>query len=78
MEDHCSIKPRNLREFIKSSWFKKPLLVFAIGSILGLLLYGLLGGSPYANNIYADMLAGMVIGLFFINIPCLSCNFSRE
>jgi hypothetical protein len=78
MEDQCSTKPGNLKEFVKSSWFQKPLLVFVIGSILGILLYGFLGSSPYAENIYADMLAGIVIGLFFINIPCLSCNFSRE
>lgn len=78
MEDNCSIKPRNFKEFIKSSWFKKPILAVAIGSILGLLLFSLSDNSPYTNNIYGDMLAGIVIGLFFTNIPCLTCNSGKE
>jgi hypothetical protein len=78
MEDNCSIKPGNFKEFIKSSWFIKPLQGIAIGSILGLLLYFLLGNGNSTNNIYGDILAGIVIGFFFINIPCLACNSGKE
>jgi hypothetical protein len=78
MEDKCSSKPSNLKDLIKSQWFKKPLLVLSVGSLLGLIIYGLFRSNPYANNIFGDMLAGVIIGLFFIKIPCLTCNYDKE
>ncbi len=78
MEDNCSIKPRNCKEFIKSPWFLKPLKGAVIGSILGLILFSVSGNNPYANNIYGDLMAGIVIGLFFVNIPCLTCDSRNE
>jgi len=77
MEDNCSIKPKNFKEFIKSSWFLKPLKGIVIGSILGLIFFSVSTGNSY-NTIYGDMLAGSVIGLFFINIPCLACNLENK
>ena len=78
MEDNCSVKPKNFKEFIKSSWFLKPLLTVVIGSILGTILFSIPINSPHTNNIYGDILAGIVIGLFFIGIPCLTCNSEQE
>jgi hypothetical protein len=78
MEDNCSIKPRNLREFMKSSWFLKPLQGIVIGTILGLILFSVAGSNPYTSNIYGDILAGNVMGLFFINIPCLTCSSEKN
>ena len=78
MEDNCSIKPRNFKEFIKSSWFLKPMQGIVIGILLGLLLYSFSGNSPYTNNIYGDIMAGVVVGLFFVNIPCLTCESRKE
>ena len=77
MEDNCSVKPRNLKEFIKSSWFQKPMLGIVIGTILGLVLFSISGNNQY-HNIYGDILAGNVVGLFFVNISCLKCNSDRE
>ena len=78
MEDNCSIKPRNFREFIKSSWFLKPMQGIVIGIALGLILYGFFGKNLYTSNIYGDIMAGIVVGLFFINIPCLTCDSLKE
>ena len=77
MEDNCSIKPKNFKEFINSKWFLKPLKGIVIGSIIGLIFYSISSNNPY-NTIYADMLGGSVLGLFFINIPCLACNSENK
>lgn len=78
MEDNCSIKPKNFKEFIRSSWFIKPLRNIAVGAIAGLLFYYFFGNSPFTDNVYGDMLSGIVIGLFFLNIPCLNCISCHE
>jgi len=78
MKENCPVRPKNIREFIKSSWFLKPLQSVVVGSILGIILYSISGNSPYTNNIYGDIMAGIVIGLFFISIPCLTCNSEQE
>ncbi len=74
MEDNCSINPRNFKEFVQSSWFRKPLIAVVVGSVLGFVLYGLLSNTSTMHNVYGDILTGIVIGLFFTNIPCLNCN----
>jgi hypothetical protein len=78
MEDNCSVKPKNFKEFIKSSWFLKPLLSVLIGLILGVILFSISGNNPHTSNIYGDIMAGIVIGLFFTGIPCLTCNSEQE
>jgi hypothetical protein len=78
MENNCSKRPTNFKEFIRSSWFKKPLQIIALGATLGLLLYFFWGDSPYTNNIYGDMLGGIFIGLFLIEIPCMTCNSRKN
>ena len=78
MADNCSIKPRNFKEFIKSSWFLKPMQGIIIGIALGLLLYSFSGKNLYTRNVYGDIMAGIVVGLFFINIPCLTCDSRKE
>jgi hypothetical protein len=78
MDENCSIKPRNLREFLKSTWFKKPFLVLTIGSIIGMILYNFLDNSRFTNNIYGDLLSGMIIVLFFTGVPCIKCRINKE
>ena len=78
MDDNCAVKPRSLKEFIKSSWFLKPLKGVAIGIILGLILYVIPKNNIYLENIYSDLMSGIVIGLFFINIPCLTCDSRKN
>jgi len=77
MEDNCSTKPRNFKEFIKSSWFVKPLIGILVGTILGLIFFSVSSNNPF-HTIYGDILAGSIVGLFFINIPCMTCNSEKK
>jgi hypothetical protein len=77
MENNCPVKPRNFKEFIRSSWFLQPIKAIGIGLILGIAFYSIVGETPY-NNIFGDIIAGIVIGFFFTSLPCLTCHTESE
>ncbi len=79
MENSCNtnVKPRNLKEFLKSRSLWKPLLSISIGAGVGFLYYFSVGcssgscaitGSPYGSMIF-----GGFMGFFITNSPCRSC-----
>jgi hypothetical protein len=70
MENKCDTKPRNYREFIKSSWFLRPFLGVVIGGISGFLYYHFVGCSsgscPIASNPYMSIALGGIVGLLIV------------
>lgn len=70
-------KPNSFKEFIKSSYFLKPLLGVIIGGIAGFLYYHFVGcasGScAIASNPYMSTIGGSFLGFFLINSPRSKC-----
>lgn len=79
MDKTCEAKskPKTFKEFVKSSFFWKPLLGIIIGGIAGFLYYYFIGcasGScAITGNPYMSTLAGSFLGFFIVNRPCGKC-----
>lgn len=79
MEKSCEVKPKpkNFKEFLVSSNFRKPALGIIIGGILGFVYYSFIGCSSgscaITSNPYTSILFGSMLGLFFVKRPCSSC-----
>ena len=79
MEKSCEVKtkPKNFKEFLVSSSFRKPALGIIIGGILGFVYYSFVGcesGScGITSNPYTSILFGSMLGLFFVKRPCSTC-----
>jgi hypothetical protein len=70
-------KPASFKEFIKSSYFLKPLLGVLIGGTAGFLYYQFIGcvsGScAITSNPYMSTIGGGFLGFFIVNSPCSRC-----
>jgi hypothetical protein len=79
MENSCKTdkKPKNLKEFIKSKNFLRPLVGILVGGIAGFMYYYLVGCSSGTCSItsspYASIGWGSMLGLFITNSPCRNC-----
>jgi hypothetical protein len=79
MKESCetSNKPKTFKEFIRSSYFWKPVSGIIIGGLLGYLYYFFEGCSSGSCGITANpissILFGSAIGYFFVNRPCKTC-----
>jgi hypothetical protein len=79
MDQSCEAKkkPKTFKEFIKSSWFLKPLLATVIGGAAGYLYYHFVGCSSgscgITSNPYLSTIAGGVMGFFVVSSPCSKC-----
>ncbi len=79
MDNSCksTTKPRNMKEFFRSSYFWKPFAGITIGAVAGFLYYLLVGCSsgscPITSSPYVSMIWGGAMGLFISNSPCKKC-----
>jgi hypothetical protein len=79
MEKSCETKPepKNFKEFLASSNFRKPALGIVIGGIIGLAYYSFIGCTSGAcaitSNPYSSVLFGSMLGLFVVKRPCSTC-----
>jgi len=79
MNESCESgkKPKTFREFIRSSYFLRPLLGILIGGAGGYLYYHFAGCSSgscaITGNPYMSTLAGAFLGFFALNSPCSKC-----
>jgi len=79
MEETCKaeIKPKTVKEFLKSSNFLKPALGVVIGGILGFLYYSFVGCSSgscaITSNPYLSIMFGGFFGFSFVKRPCKNC-----
>jgi hypothetical protein len=69
------VRPKTLREFIRSSYFWRPFVGLVIGGMAGFLNYYFNGyGSDFstiAGNPYLSVMIGGFLGYFVLNNPCL-------
>ena len=76
MENSCEakVKPKTVKEFLRSWYFWKQIVTFVVGGIIGFLYYRFVGcasGScPITSSPYTSTLMGGVMGLFLLNSPC--------
>jgi hypothetical protein len=79
MDQSCEVKkkPKTFKEFIKSSFFRKPFIGIVIGGIAGYLYYHFVGcasGScAITSNPYLSIIGGGFLGYFIVNSPCRKC-----
>jgi hypothetical protein len=70
-------KPTSFKEFIKSSYFLKPLLAVLLGGIGGFLYYHFVGCASgtcaITSNPYLSTIGGGFLGFFLVNSPCSRC-----
>jgi len=80
MDQSCEVKnkPKTCKEFIKSSFFRKPFLGIVIGGIAGFLYYhfaGCASGScAITGNPYLSILFGSLMGFLVLTSPCSRCK----
>ena len=79
MVQSCEVKkrPKTFKEFVKSSFFWKPLSGIVIGGIAGYLYYYFIGcasGScAITSNPYLSTIGGSFLGFLILNRPCSKC-----
>jgi hypothetical protein len=79
MEKSCEVKtkPKNFKEFLESSNFRKTALGIIIGGLLGFGYYSFIGCTSavcgITSNPYTSILFGSMLGLFFVKRPCSTC-----
>lgn len=79
MADNCNnkVKPRTIKEFVKSSYFWKPFIAVVVGSVGGFLYYYFIGCASgscgITSNPYMSTLMGGFLGFFLVNSPCSRC-----
>ncbi|MGE5425096.1 MAG: DUF6132 family protein [Syntrophothermus sp.] len=70
-------RPRNLKDFLRSSYFLKPFAVILTGAVAGFLYYYFIGCSSgscaITSSPYMSTLAGGFLGFFAMNSPCSKC-----
>ena len=70
-------KPKTFKEFIKSSFFRKPFSGIVIGGIAGYLYYHFvgcaLGSCSITDNPYLSTIGGGLLGFFILNSTCIRC-----
>ena len=80
MEKTCEVieKPKNVKEFFRSSYFWKPALGVILGGVGGFLYYHFVGctsgNCDITSNIYSSIIFGAAMGLFITKSPCVSCR----
>ena len=76
MEDTCKAtsKPKNIKEFLRSWNFWRPLLGMLTGGIAGFLYYHFIGCTSgtcaITGNPYSSILFGSFFGFFLTSSPC--------
>ena len=74
MESNTEVKPKSLKEFVKTSKIWKPLLGIVIGGIAGYLYYHFIGCTSgtcaITSNPYKSTMMGSLLGLFISTSPC--------
>ena len=79
MEKACetSERPKNAREFFKSSIFWKPAIGVIIGGIAGFAYYYFVGCASgtcaITSNPVNSTIFGSVLGFLLVNSPCKTC-----
>lgn len=80
MQKDCEVKPKpkNMKEFFRSSYFWKPFISIIIGGIAGFLYYYFVGCTsgtcPITSHPLPSIITGGVFGFLFTSSPCLNCN----
>lgn len=79
MSSSCEIenKPKGWSALLKSWYFWKPVVGFAVGAVAGMLYHTYVGSSSGSSPITSDLLSnalfGGMIGFFIVKRPCSSC-----
>jgi hypothetical protein len=71
------LKKKNIKEYLISSRFWKPVVGIIIGGIIGFLYYKFIGCSSgscaITSNPYLSILFGGFFGFSFVKRPCRTC-----
>jgi hypothetical protein len=79
MENNCKVtpKPKNIKEFLRSRYFWRPLLGALAGGTAGFLYYhffGCLTGSCFiTSHSYSTIIFGGLTGFLITSGPCARC-----
>ncbi len=79
MDNNCkvSVKPKSIREFLKSWYFLRPFLGIVAGGAAGFLYYHFVGcssGSCFiTSHSYTTIIFGGLFGYLITSGPCTRC-----
>ena len=77
MSDSCEVRPKGLKELLRSWYFWKAVLGLLIGGIAGFLYYHFVGCQSgtcaITGNPYSSIIFGGLMGLFIVARPCSTC-----
>lgn len=80
MENSCNAgpKPKTVKEFFKSRYFRRPFFAALTGGVLGFLYYYFIGCASgtcaITSDPYSSVMMGSLMGYFVVNSPCARGN----
>ena len=84
MDNDCKVvpKPKNIKEFFRSSFFWKPFIAIIAGGIAGFVVYYFISCDTnictFSGSTISTIFTGSLFGLLLTNSPCLKCSSVRK